>query len=57
MLNLFLKETDILEAEKINNKYFWWTGKQPDAREGVRSFLEKRKPNWKLKVPGDMPNF
>lgn len=57
MLNLFLKETDILEAEKINNKYFWWTGKQPDAREGVISFLEKRKPNWKLKVPGDMPDF
>lgn len=55
MLYQFLMETDILEAEKINNKYFWWMGEQEDAREGVISFLEKRKPNWKLKIPRDMP--
>jgi enoyl-CoA hydratase/carnithine racemase len=57
MLYQFLSETDIEKVEKINDKYFWWTGQQPDAVEGVVSFLQKRKPEWKLKVPGDMPDF
>ena len=57
MLYQFLTETDIEKAEQINHQYFAWTGKQPDAREGVVSFLEKREPNWSLKVPGDMPDF
>jgi enoyl-CoA hydratase/carnithine racemase len=57
MLYQFLCETDIEKAERINHTYFAWTGKQPDAREGVLSFLEKREPDWKLKVPGDMPDF
>jgi len=57
MLYQFLIEPDIYKIEKINEKYFWWTGKQADAREGVVSFLQKRKPDWKLKVPGDLPDF
>ena len=57
MLYQFLSETDIDKAEMINHKYFAWTGTQPDAREGVVSFLQKRKPEWKLKVPGDLPDF
>ena len=57
MLYQFLTETDIERAEQINHEYFAWTGKQPDAREGVISFLEKREPDWSLKVPGDMPDF
>lgn len=57
MLYQFLTETDIEKAEKINHTYFGWAGKQPDAREGVMSFLEKRDPEWNLKVPGDMPDF
>ncbi|MHA2181357.1 MAG: enoyl-CoA hydratase-related protein [Promethearchaeota archaeon] len=57
MLYQFLTETDIDKAERINHKYFGWTGLQPDAREGVVSFLQKRKPEWKLKVPGDLPDF
>jgi enoyl-CoA hydratase/carnithine racemase len=57
MLYQFLIEPDIYKVEKINEKYFWWTGKQPDAREGVVSFLQKRKPEWKMKVPGDLPDF
>ena len=28
---------------------FAWPGAQPDAREGVVSFLEKREPAWKLR--------
>ncbi len=57
MLYQFLTETDIDKAERINHQYFGWTGTQPDAREGVVSFLQKRKPEWKLKVPGDLPDF
>ncbi|UCD84665.1 MAG: enoyl-CoA hydratase/isomerase family protein, partial [Deltaproteobacteria bacterium] len=57
MLYEFLTETDIEKAERINNVYFAWTGTQPDAREGVMSFLEKREPAWSMKVPGDMPDF
>lgn len=57
MLYQFLTETDIDKAERINHHYFGWTGTQPDAREGVISFLQKRRPEWKMKVPGDLPSF
>jgi enoyl-CoA hydratase/carnithine racemase len=57
MLYQFLTETDIDKAERINHQYFGWTGTQPDAREGVISFLQKRNPDWKMKVPGDLPDF
>ena len=30
-----------------------WIGKQPDAAEGVRSFLERRSPEWKLRASTD----
>jgi len=57
MVYQFLTETDINKAEMINHRYFGWTGLQPDAKEGVVSFLQKRRPKWKLKVPGDLPDF
>jgi enoyl-CoA hydratase/carnithine racemase len=57
MLYQFLGETDPERAEQINHQYYAWTGKQADAKEGVVSFLEKREPRWKLKVPGDLPDF
>ena len=57
MLYQFLTETDVDKAEMINHRYFGWTGLQSDAREGVISFLQKRRPKWKLKVPGDLPKF
>jgi len=57
MLCQFLSEPDPVQAEKVNHRYFGWTGLQPDAREGVISFLQKRRPKWKLKVPGDLPKF
>ena len=34
-----------------------YLGQQPDAREGVASFLEKRKPAFPMKVSSDMPPF
>ncbi len=34
-----------------------WVGKQPDAAEGVRSFLERRAPEWKLRASTDLPEW
>jgi enoyl-CoA hydratase/carnithine racemase len=34
---------------------FAWVGNQPDAREGVKSFLERRAPEWKLQPSKDLP--
>ncbi|MEN8159574.1 MAG: enoyl-CoA hydratase-related protein [Myxococcota bacterium] len=34
---------------------FSWTTGQPDAREGIVSFLEKRDPDWKLRPSRDLP--
>lgn len=32
-----------------------WLGGQPDAAEGVMSFLEKREPSWSMSVRDDLP--
>ena len=34
---------------------FAWLGSQPDAREGVLAFLEKRDPEWQMRPSKDMP--
>jgi enoyl-CoA hydratase/carnithine racemase len=52
-----LTESDIYTAEEIENRLFGWSGLQPDAREGVQSFLEKRTPDWKMKPSRDLPDF
>jgi len=57
MLWKFLAETDLRRVEKINHAYFDWTGAQPDCKEGITSFLEKRPPRWSMKVSKDMPEF
>jgi enoyl-CoA hydratase/carnithine racemase len=36
-------------------RLFSWTSQQPDAREGVLSFFEKRPADWKLSVARDTP--
>jgi len=52
-----LLETDLQRAEDIESRLFWWTGTQPDAQEGVRSFLDKRAPRWTMKPSTDLPDF
>jgi len=52
-----LTEPDMQRAEELEGRLFGWTGTQPDAREGVRSFIEKRAPDWQMKPSTDLPDF
>ncbi len=45
------------KANAVDSRAFWWVGQQADAHEGVTSFLEKRKPAWKMKPSKDFPDF
>jgi enoyl-CoA hydratase/carnithine racemase len=44
-----------VEMMRRESPLFDWTSRQPDAREGVVSFLEKREPAWKLRPSVDLP--
>ena len=44
------------EASTKERELLSWLGKQPDAAEGVKSFLERREPEWKLRVSKDLPD-
>jgi enoyl-CoA hydratase/carnithine racemase len=50
-----LLETDPVRAKEREDLLFHWIGKQPDAAEGVTSFLEKREPAWGMKKSRDLP--
>jgi enoyl-CoA hydratase/carnithine racemase len=50
-------EKDPQSAHLIDSKCFYWAGLQKDTREGVQSFLEKRRPRFTMKVSSDMPDF
>jgi enoyl-CoA hydratase/carnithine racemase len=43
------------QMREREGKLFTWAGNQPDSKEGVMSFLEKRMPAWKLSVAKDTP--
>jgi len=46
-----------LEVAKREAKALWALGRMADAREGVQSFLEKRKPRWTLSPTKDAPEI
>ncbi len=46
-----------MEAHRIDSKAIFSKGRSPDAYEGVSSFLEKRPPNFQMKVSRDLPPF
>lgn len=57
LIYTLLAEPEIAKAHQVDSRAFNWTGSQPDAREGIMAFLEKRKPQWKMKPSKDMPDF
>jgi enoyl-CoA hydratase/carnithine racemase len=48
-------DPDITRSMKREAKHFKWTAEQPDSREGILSFMEKRAPVWKLRPSQDLP--
>ena len=52
----FLTNPDRDDALARQREVFAWTGRQPDAREGVMAFLEKRDPEWEGSKTADSPD-
>lgn len=55
LLYEFLTNPDRADALASQREAFAWTGRQPDAREGVMAFLEKRDPEWEGSKTSDRP--
>ncbi len=55
MTNRFLEHTDRETAFALETKLIWWSGEQPDAMEGVMSFMEKRPPKWQASKHAEFP--
>lgn len=50
-----LMESDPRRARDLEDAVFHWSGKTPDAAEGVQSFLEKRTARWSGQPSRDLP--
>ncbi len=48
-------DTGFAAMQKRENALFAWLGNQPDAREGIVSFVEKREPAWSMSASKDLP--
>ena len=46
-----------MEAHRIESKAVYFMGGSEDCREGVNAFLEKRKPDFPMKLSRDLPEF
>jgi hypothetical protein len=46
-----------MASHKIESMTLQWIGTSPDALEGVKSFLEKRAPNYSMKPSKEMPPY
>ncbi|MFP4002425.1 MAG: crotonase/enoyl-CoA hydratase family protein [Alphaproteobacteria bacterium] len=46
-----------MQAHRVDSRGIYAMGKSADVREGVESFLEKRKPHFPMKPSTDMPDF
>jgi enoyl-CoA hydratase/carnithine racemase len=45
------------EMDEREFPLFEWICRQPDAAEGITSFLQKRDPNWKMSANRDLPDL
>jgi enoyl-CoA hydratase/carnithine racemase len=48
---------DLRSASQRETQPFAWIGRQRDAHEGIVSFLDKRVPEWSMRVGRDLPTF
>lgn len=53
----WLGEHDRERAFNEEWELFRWLGRQPDAAEGVRAFMEKRSPSWTMPKSTETPEF
>lgn len=44
-------------AERLDAQVFGWATQSPDAKEGIRAFLEKRPARWTMKPGADLPDL
>jgi enoyl-CoA hydratase/carnithine racemase len=49
-----MMDDDAIRSKKREDDVFRWIGKQHDAAEGVKSFLEKRAPRWTMRPSRDL---
>ncbi len=57
MIWRFLSEPDPSAAERLDGLVFGWTTQSPDAKEGIRAFLDKRPARWAMRVSTDVPDL
>jgi enoyl-CoA hydratase/carnithine racemase len=57
MMWRMLGADDPMEAHKIDSRVVAARGPTPDAAEGVNAFLEKRDPDFPMRVSSGMPDF
>lgn len=57
MLWRTLGEAHPMAAHRVESAAVRWSGRQPDAREGVSAFLEKRPAEWSMRPSVDQPDF
>ncbi len=50
-------DSNLTDMMKREGPLFAWAGNQADAKEGIRSFIEKRAPEWKLSAARDLPEM
>lgn len=50
-------EPDPAAAERLDAQVFGWATQSPDAKEGIRAFLEKRPARWSMKPGADLPDL
>jgi enoyl-CoA hydratase/carnithine racemase len=50
-------EADPAAAERLDAQVFGWATQSPDAKEGIRAFLEKRPARWTMKPGADLPDL
>ncbi|HVT64998.1 MAG TPA: enoyl-CoA hydratase-related protein [Mycobacteriales bacterium] len=55
LINRFMENDNRNSAMALETKLVWWSGSQPDAVEGVMSFMEKRPPEWNGSKHADFP--